>query len=82
MHQSASSCPCRSSLPALGWMGDQAGEDRGGLGLHPGDDMLVDGHREGRVRVPKTLADDLHRDTCLEQQRRMGVSEIVKRDLG
>ena len=42
--------------------------------------MLVDGHREGRAAVAEALADDLHRDAGLQQDRGVGVTQVVKAD--
>lgn len=51
-----------------------------GLGLHPGQDVLVDLHREGDAGVAETFTDHLDRLTFLEHERGMGVPQIVQSD--
>jgi len=42
--------------------------------------MLVDGHREGGAAVAEALADDLHRYAGLEQDRGVGIAQVVQAD--
>ena len=42
-------------------------ECSGGVGLHTGQDVLVDGHRERGAAVAETFADDLHGNVRLQQ---------------
>ena len=62
-----------------GWC-DQRGEELGGVALHPGEDVLVHGHRERWTGVTEAFADDLERDAGLQQQGGMGVAQVVKPD--
>jgi hypothetical protein len=57
---------------------DELGEDGCCLGLHAGEDVLADAHRERDVRVGEALADDLHGHARLEQERGVGVAEVVQ----
>ena len=50
------------------------------IGLHTGENVLVDGHGERRAAVAEAFADDLHRDVRLQQDRGVGVAEIVEAD--
>ena len=52
-----------------------------GLGLHARQDVLVHVHGERDVGVAEAFADDLHGDALLEQDRGVGVAEVVKSDL-
>lgn len=56
---------------------ERLAEEAGGVGLHAGDDVLVHGHGEGGAAVAEAFADDLHVDAGLEQDRGMGVAEVV-----
>lgn len=58
----------------------EPGEDRGGLGLHAGQDPAVDVEREARGGVAEALADDLDRHAGFQQQGRMGVADVVQAD--
>lgn len=55
-------------------------EEAGGVGLHAGGDVLVDGHGEGGAAVTEALADDLHVNAGLEQDRGVGVAEVLEPD--
>ena len=55
-------------------------ECRSGVGLHAGQDVLVHGHREGRAGVAEAFADDLHGDAGLQQDRGVGVAQVVEAD--
>ncbi len=55
-------------------------ERRGRVGLHAGEDMLVDGHRERRAAVAQAFTDDLHRDVRLQEDRGVVVAEVVEAD--
>ena len=46
--------------------------------MHPRQDVLINGHRERRRGVPKTLADAFEWNAGFQQQRRMGMAEIVE----
>src|SRR4051812_21647723 len=48
------------------------------FGLHARQHMLIRRHREPRRRVSEALADDLDRYAGLEEQRGVGVAEVVK----
>ena len=62
---------------------EHGGAERdGGVGLHAGEDVLVDGHGEGGAGVAEAFADDLHGDVGLEQDRGVGVAEVVEPDPG
>ena len=52
-------------------------EDAGGVGLHAGQHVLVGVDRESRGGVPEAFADDLDRDAGLDEQRAVGVAEVV-----
>jgi len=50
-------------------------EDPGGVGLHAGEDMLVDGHGECGAALAEALADHLYGDAGLQQDRGVGVAQ-------
>ena len=66
-------CPC--------WC-DESGEHVGGVALHAGQHVLVDGHRERRRRMPEAFADDFQRDAVLQHQPGVGVAQVVQPDRG
>jgi hypothetical protein len=51
-----------------------------GAGLHAGEHVLVGLDGEGRGRVAEAFADDLDRDTGVDEQGRLGVAEVVQAD--
>ncbi len=53
-------------------------EGRGGFGLHAGHDELIEGHVEGDAAVAEALAHHLGVDVLLEQDRGMGVAQVVE----
>ena len=53
-----------------------------GLCLHAREDVLVGGHRERPIRVAKTVRHNREGYTFFEQQRSVGVAQIVEADLG
>jgi len=57
-------------------------EGRGGVGLHAGEDVLVDLHGEGDAGVAEAFADDLDRHPLLDEECGMRVPEIMQSDPG
>ena len=64
-------------LPASG---DQCGELVGGRRAHPGHQVLVGVHGEAGMGVAEALADHLHRDAGGDEQRSMGMANIMESD--
>jgi hypothetical protein len=58
----------------------QRAEGRGRFDLHVRQDVRVDFHRHRDRRVAEPLADDVHRRSRLQQQRRAGVPQTVELD--
>ena len=56
--------PKDTAIRAGFWLVAEHGgaECGGGVGLHAGEDVLVDGHGEGGAGVAEAFADDLHGD--------------------
>jgi hypothetical protein len=52
---------------------DRIAESCCGVGLHAGEHVLVDGHREGWAAVAEAFADDFHGDAGLQENRGVGV---------
>lgn len=60
--------------------GDERCELLGRGGTHPWEQVLVRVHRERRVGVTEAFRDDLDRDAVGDEQRRVGVAQVVKAD--
>lgn len=56
----------------------EALESGGGVGAHPGQEMLVGLDRVGDVGVAEALGHDLHRDAFLDEQAPVGVAQVVE----
>ena len=80
--------PFRGALPRLrppwrrgyGRVGDESSEDRGGVGLHAGQDVLVGGDRERRGGMAEPFTDHFEWNTGFEEQGGVGVAEVVESD--
>ncbi len=55
----------------------EVSERRCGVGLHAGEDVLVDLHGEGDAGVAEAFADDLDRYPRLDEERGVRVPEIM-----
>lgn len=51
-----------------------------GVGLHAWKDVLVHLHRERHAGVAEPFADDLDRNTGLEEESGVGVTQVVQPD--
>lgn len=65
-------------LPGGG--GDEPGEAGGGVGAHARQQVLVGVDGEGRVGVAEAFGDDLDRRAGGDEQRGVGVAEVVEPD--
>lgn len=65
-----------------GGSGDELGEAGGGVGAHAGEQVLVGVHGERGVGVTEAFADHFDRHSGGDEQRRVGVSEVVESDAG
>ncbi len=57
---------------------DQFGESGGCCGAHAGEEVLVGVHREAWMSVAESFGDNLDRDTGRDEQRGVGVAQIVE----
>jgi hypothetical protein len=78
--RSRGSNPSRNSRLGSGPAEHNIGEHGRGVGLHAGQHVLVHAHREGDVGVPEALAHDLGRHAGLEEDRGVGVPQVVGTD--
>ncbi len=68
----------------VGWLGvyrvDEVGEVGCRFGAHAGEHVLVGGHGEPGVCVAEALGHDLDRNSVRDEQRCVGVAQIVQSD--